>query len=108
MALLGWGTLAGDFGLRTLVGTPNAGTGWGTWNWGRYSNPKVDELVKAALSSVDAERREAHARDAAAIALKEVAVIPLHHQVASWAMRRGLTYPGRVDEFTFAHQVRAQ
>ncbi|MET0961876.1 MAG: ABC transporter substrate-binding protein, partial [Noviherbaspirillum sp.] len=37
MALLGWGTLAGDFGLRTLVGTPNPDTGWGTWNWGHYS-----------------------------------------------------------------------
>jgi peptide/nickel transport system substrate-binding protein len=106
MALLGWGTLAADFGLRTLVGTPNAATGWGTWNWGRYSNARVDELVKSALSSVDPEKREAQARDAQAIALKETAVIPLHHQIASWAMRRGLSYPGRVDEFTFAYQVR--
>ena len=106
MALLGWGTLAGDFGLRTLVGTPNASTGWGTWNWGRYSNREVDALVKSALSSVDTEKREGYARDAAAIALKETAVIPLHHQIASWAMRRGLAYPGRVDEFTFAYQVR--
>ena len=30
-ALLGWGSNAGDFALRTLVGTPNAETGWGTW-----------------------------------------------------------------------------
>ena len=108
MALLGWGTLAGDFGLRTLAGTPNASTGWGTWNWGRYSNANVDALVKSALSSVDTAKREAYARDAAAIALKETAVIPLHHQVASWGMRRGLAYPGRVDEFTFAYQVRPQ
>jgi peptide/nickel transport system substrate-binding protein len=106
MALLGWGTLAGDFGLRTLVGTRNPDTGWGTWNWGHYSNPKVDELVRSALSSVDESKREAFARDAAALALQEEAVIPLHHQYASWAMRRGLVYPGRVDEFTFAHQVR--
>lgn len=106
MALLGWGTLAADFGLRTLVGTQNASTGWGTWNWGRYSNPRVDALVKSALSSVDPAKREAFAREAAATALQETAVIPLHHQVASWAMRRGLAYPGRVDEFTFAHQVR--
>jgi peptide/nickel transport system substrate-binding protein len=108
MALLGWGTLAADFGLRTLAGTPNAGAGWGTWNWGRYSNAKVDELVKSALSSVDQEKRADYAREAQAIALKETAVVPLHHQIASWAMRRGLTYPGRVDEFTFAFQVRPQ
>lgn len=106
MALLGWGTLAGDFGLRTLVGTRNPDTGWGSWNWGHYSNPKVDELVRSALSSVDESKREAFAKDAAALALGEKAVIPLHHQYASWAMRRGLVYPGRVDEFTFAHQVR--
>jgi peptide/nickel transport system substrate-binding protein len=108
VALLGWGTLAGDFALRTLVGTPNPETGWGTWNWGRYSNPQVDALVKSALSSVDEARREGHAKEAAALALKDEAVIPLHHQYASWAMRRGLVYPGRVDEFTFAHQVRPQ
>ena len=108
VALLGWGTLAGDFGLRTLVGTPNPDTGWGTWNWGHYSNPKVDELVRSALSSVDQVKREGYAKQAAALALKEEAVIPLHHQYASWAMRRGLSYPGRVDEFTFAHQVRPQ
>jgi len=66
----------------------------------------VDELVRSALSSVDESKREAFAKDAAALALDEKAVIPLHHQYASWAMRRGLVYPGRVDEFTFAHQVR--
>jgi peptide/nickel transport system substrate-binding protein len=105
VALLGWGTLAGDFGLRTLAGTPDPKTGWGTWNWGKYSNPQVDELVRQALASVDQSRREAHAREAAALALKDVAVIPLHHQLATWAVRRGLAYPGRVDEFTFAHQI---
>ncbi len=31
-ALLDWGTLAGDFGLRTLLGTTNPDTGWGSWN----------------------------------------------------------------------------
>ena len=94
--------------LRTLVGTPNARHRLGHLELGPLQQPKVDELVKSALSSVDAGKREAHARDAAAIALQEAAVIPLHHQVASWAMRRGLSYRGRVDEFTFAYQVRPQ
>ena len=106
MALLGWGTLAGDFGLRTLLTTPNADTGWGSWNWGKYSNPALDKLVQQALGTVDSARREELARQAAALALADNAVIPLHHQIATWAMRRGLAYPARIDEFTFAHQIR--
>ena len=104
MSLLGWGTLAGDFGLRTLVGTPNAESGWGSWNWGKYSNPAVDKLIAASLSSVDQNKREVFAKDAAAVALRDYAVVPLHHQYATWALRKGLKYTARTDEFTFAHQ----
>jgi len=104
MALLGWGTLAGDFGLRTLVGTPNPTTGWGTWNWGKYSNPAVDKLIVSSLGSVDQAKRDDFAKEAAAVALKDHAVIPLHHQYATWAMRKGVKYTARTDEFTFANQ----
>jgi peptide/nickel transport system substrate-binding protein len=33
-------------------------------------------------------------------------VIPLHHQVTTWAMKRTLQYAPRTDEFTFAHRFR--
>ena len=105
-ALLGWGSNAGDFALRTLLGTVNPDTGWGTWNWGRYSNPKLDARVQEALASVDVKRRASAAREAMAEALRDHAVLPLHHQVASWAMRRGLRYAARLDEYTYAHQFR--
>ena len=108
VALLGWGTLAGDFGLRSLVGTTNPQTGWGSWNWGNYSNPKVDTLIRSSLASVDPTERNNFARQAAGIALQENAVIPMHHQIATWAMRSGLRYAARVDEFTFAHQFKPQ
>lgn len=108
MALLGWGTLAADFGLRTLLATPNAQTGWGSWNWGKYSDSKLDGLIAASLGAVDTAKREAFARQAMAAALQENAVIPLHHQMATWAMRKGLSYPARVDEFTIAQQFKAE
>lgn len=102
VALLGWGSLAADFTLRTIVGTPDDKTGWGTWNWGQYSNPKVDSEIRAALASVDQKQRDEHARQAAELALRDYAVIPSHHQYATWAVRKGLTYQGRLDEFTYA------
>ncbi|ATE59452.1 ABC transporter substrate-binding protein [Thauera sinica] len=107
MALLGWGSLASDFTLRSIVGTPDPDTGWGTWNWGRYSNPTVDKLVRQALGSVDAARREDFARQAVKAAMSDYAVIPSHHQIATWALRKGLDYGGRIDEFTYAHEVRS-
>ncbi|PKO56908.1 MAG: ABC transporter substrate-binding protein, partial [Betaproteobacteria bacterium HGW-Betaproteobacteria-21] len=106
-ALLGWGSLASDFTLRSIVGTPSPDTGWGTWNWGRYSNPAVDTLVQSALASVDPAQREDLARQAVKLALDDYAVIPSHHQLATWALRKGLRYQGRVDEFTYAHEVRS-
>ncbi|SNS87015.1 peptide/nickel transport system substrate-binding protein [Noviherbaspirillum humi] len=108
MALLGWGSLAGDFALRSLVGTPDPNSGWGTWNWGKYSNPKLDEQVRASLGSVDEKKRADLAKEAAAAALKDYAVIPLHHQMATWAVRKGVRYAARTDEFTFAHQFRPE
>jgi peptide/nickel transport system substrate-binding protein len=40
--------------------------------------------------------------------MRDHAVIPLHHQFASWAMRRGVRYTARLDEFTYAHQFRLE
>ncbi len=102
-ALLGWGSFAADLALRSLVAAPNPDKGYGAWNWGRYANPKVDALMEQALASVDRPQREALAREANTLAMQDLAFIPLHHQVVSWAMRAGLGYTPRTDEFTFAH-----
>ena len=107
-ALLGWGTMGADFGLRTLLGSVDPAKGWGTWNWGGYSNKAMDERVLAALASTDPARRDANAREAMALALKDYAVLPTHYQFASWAMKKGLQYPGRIDEFTFANFVKPE
>lgn len=104
-ALLGWGTLSADFGLRALLGTPDATMGWGTWNWGQYSNPKMDSLVREALTMTDPAKRDAMAAQAMAVAMNDYAVLPTHYQYASWAMKKHLNYPGRIDEFTLAQQI---
>ncbi len=102
-ALLGWGSFAADLALRSLVAAPNTDKGYGAWNWGRYANPKVETLMEQALGSVDRNKREGLAREANTLAMQDLAFIPLHHQVVSWAMRANLAYVPRTDEFTFAH-----
>ena len=48
-----------------------------------------------------------NSRAASAQAAQEVAFIPLHYQIVTWAMKRSLDYAARTDEFTFAHRFRA-
>jgi peptide/nickel transport system substrate-binding protein len=105
-ALLGWGSFSGDLALRALLATPNADKGYGAWNWGRYSNPKMDVLLEQGFATLDEKKREALARAAASLALKDVPVILLHHQLASWAMKTGVAYGARTDEYTFAQDFR--
>jgi peptide/nickel transport system substrate-binding protein len=101
-AMLGWGSYAADLALRALLVTPNADTGNGAWNWGRYSNKKLDALVGQALDTVDDNKREALAREAAAVAAADVAVIPLHHQIVTWAMKKTIGFQARTDERSLA------
>ena len=108
VAMLGWGSFSGDLALRSLVLTYDAERGTGAWNWGRYSNPKVDKLVVQALATVDERKREGVAQEAMRLAMADRPVILLHHQVATWAMRRDLAYAARTDEYTFAHHFRVQ
>jgi peptide/nickel transport system substrate-binding protein len=63
----------------------------------------MDELVAKSLGTVDPAKREAVAREAAALAVDEMVLIPLHYQVVTWAMKSNLSYSARTDEFTFAH-----
>ncbi len=105
-ALIGWGSFAADLALRSLIASPNPEKGFGAWNWARYSNRELDRLIEQGLTSIDISRREAFAREANALAINQVALIPLHHQVVTWAMKRNLAYSPRTDEFTFAHHFR--
>ena len=107
-AMLGWGSYAMDLALRALLMTPNADKGNGAWNWGRYSNPKVDKLVEQALDTVDDKKREALAREAGAVAAADVAIIPLFHQIVTWAMKKGIAYEARTDERSLAQYFRPQ
>ena len=106
LAMLGWGSFSGDLALRSLIAGANPDKGYGAWNWGRYANPKLDKLVDQALSAIDEKKREAYAREAAALVAAETALIPLYHQLVTWAMKKHLTYTARTDEFTFAHHFK--
>jgi peptide/nickel transport system substrate-binding protein len=106
--MLGWGASSAEASspLRSHLATYNAETGMGTFAWGRYSNKQFDDLLTTALATTDDPAREKLLKDAAAIAIGELGIIPLHHQINTWATRKGVVYTPRTDEYTLAHQFR--
>ena len=102
--LVGWGSGTGEASspLKSLVHSKDAANGFGASNRGRYSNPEADKLIEEALATVDDTKREALLAKATEIAINDLAIIPLHYQVNTWATRKeaGLKYLPRTDERT--------
>ena len=94
-----------SYSIRFNLMTFNREAGFGSFNRGRYSNVRVDDLASQALSMLDDEKRQKLLQQAMAIAMNDVASIPLHFQVATWAMRKGIQYTPRADENTLAFEA---
>ncbi len=108
MSLTGWGTVAGEatYTVSGILETYNAATGGGNGNFGRYSNPSVDAASVLAKQTIDRDARLALLQDATRMAMEDYALIPIHFQVNSWAMRAGLEHTPRTNERTLAWEVR--
>ena len=110
IGLLGWGAQTGEASspLRALAACDNSAKGMGVVNWLKYCNPKMDEMLFKALNTVEDAPRLKLLQDAAAIVVNDGGVIPLHHQVTTWATKKGIVYAPRTDERTHAYAFRAQ
>ena len=106
IGLLGWGAQTGEVSspLRALLACENSAKGLGGFNWLKYCNPKMDELLLKGLNTVDDKERLKLLQDAVAIAVNDGGIIPIHQQVTTWATKKGITYIPRTDERTHAYE----
>jgi len=106
--LMGFGNTTGDAarGMTAVLATYDTAAGLGANNRGRYSNPEFDAMIKAAAVATDEVKREEYLQNAARIAFdKDHAILPLYYQTTTWALRKGLSYVPRMDEYTLANYV---
>ena len=105
-AMLGWGASTGESSsaLRPLLATYAPDKGLGSFNWGRYSNPAMDAVLAKAMATIEDKERESLLQRAATMALKDIGLVPLHHQINTWATRKGVAYTPRTDEYTLAQE----
>lgn len=106
--LMGFGNTTGDSarGMTAVLATFDKATGNGANNRGRYSNPKFDEFIKEASLTANPKKRNGFLQDAARVAIaKDHGILPLYFQTTTWAVRKGLAYQTRMDEYTLANFV---
>jgi peptide/nickel transport system substrate-binding protein len=100
MFMLGWGGGSTDaiFTLQPVLSSYN-GKGDGDFNYGRYANPKVDELTAKVKVEMDPAKRLAYIQEALLAQNAAVNLIPLHRQVIPWAARSNVTTVHRADNW---------
>jgi peptide/nickel transport system substrate-binding protein len=96
--MLGWGvpTFDGMYSLQSLVRSLGAG-GDGNYNVGRYSNPKLDQVIDRAKTETDPYIRPRLLTEALQIQNDDVAHIPLYNQIIPWAMKKNIEVVHRAD-----------
>ena len=99
MYLLGWspGTLDAEHPIRFLVHT--AGDSLGTWNFGGYTNPRIDAMLPAIQSTIDEGARQALLDEAAGIIQDDVVYVPMYIEPLIWGTQANIDLTQRSDNF---------
>jgi peptide/nickel transport system substrate-binding protein len=108
--MLGWapGTIDGQNALDNLLVTRSDGSGYGRFNHGRYSNPKLDALVAEARGELDVKKRTRLLQDALDLAHTDVGTIPLHYQQVIWTAAKNVDLAQRADNIFCWYWVNLQ
>ncbi len=102
MYLLGWspgGSMDHEHPLRFLASTPNTETKLGSWNFGGYSNSKIDELLPMVLSELDVDKRQGMIDDIVSTYQDEHAYVFLYTQPLTWGTQSNISLTQRPDNF---------
>ena len=76
--------------LNALFRTHDKG-GFGTFNAGRYSNPKLDALIDAMRIEPDLTRRRAMVATVLRMVAEDLPYVPLYRRTLTWAMQKKVT-----------------
>ena len=97
--MLGWGvvTFDGLYTLQSLVHTKTGGAD-GSFNSGRISDAKLDQIIDALKVTIDVKKRDALLKEGLEITRDQAYYVPLHHQMRPWAMKKNVTTLHRADD----------
>ena len=105
--MLGWGVATFDalFTLQALARTKTTGAD-GSFNQGRVSDPKLDTLIDAMKTEMDAKKRDGEIREALTMVRDQAYYVPLHYQMRPWAMKKNVSTVYRANDFPESRYAR--
>ena len=107
--LIGWASSDGDGSsiLDGVIHSKDDVRGYGRYNNGKYSNPKVDKLIEESDANMNPTSRVKEMREAQQIALvQDQNIIPLHFQVDIYASSKKIKFTPRTDSRIWAYDIR--
>ncbi len=101
MYLLGWspGTFDHEHPIRFLLHTQDDEAKLGSWNFGNFSNDRVDELLPMLQEELDEAARQEMIDEVVSIMQEEMAYVPLYTQPLIWAAKEEVQLTQRADNF---------
>ena len=87
-AEFGWTPTTDAWGTLNALFRSYDKSGLGTFNAGRYSNPKLDTLIDATRVEPDLTRRRAMVTTVLRMVGDDIALVPLYRRTLTWAMSK--------------------
>ena len=90
----GWSPTTDPWAMLNSIVRTYDGTDAGTFNGGRYSNPKLDELIDAIRVEPDIGKRRQLIGSALRLWQSDLPLLPLYRRTLTWVMRPGINAVG--------------
>jgi peptide/nickel transport system substrate-binding protein len=99
--MLGWGGAVTDAQttMDPIMHSRDEKSQKGFYNYGRYSDPKLDAIIDAAAVEPDPAKRRGMIREALTLHNQEVRHVVLHRQIIPWATRANVVPVHAADNF---------
>jgi peptide/nickel transport system substrate-binding protein len=97
--MLGWGVATFDalYMLQALARTKTTGAD-GSFNFVKLSDPKLDAIIDAMKTEMDAKKRDAMIKEALVMVRDKYYFVPLHYQLRPWAMKKNVSTIHRAND----------
>ncbi|HVE50399.1 MAG TPA: ABC transporter substrate-binding protein [Casimicrobiaceae bacterium] len=100
----GWTPLPDPWPTLNAIVRSFGDGGFGAFNGGRYSNPKLDALIDGLRIEPDIDKRRQMVRDALRIMHDDLPLLPLYRRTQAWVMKPSVSvaqWPNDIIELRF-------
>jgi peptide/nickel transport system substrate-binding protein len=106
--LVGWSFTSGESGEFLEYCLHTSTTAYGFFNYGGYSNPRIDALAERNAAILDTSERRAQLQAAAGIVMEDLPILPLFVADDVYGVGRGISFRPRPDGEIWLPDVRSE